>query len=324
MEPPILAVENLIKHYPLESGLFSKQRKIVHAVDGVSLEVSKSETMGLVGESGCGKTTVGKCVSRLIEPTSGDVLWNGHSLLKLRRDEIKSMRRKIQMVFQDPYSSLTPTMTTEALLLEALRVHKLVGNQEEADKRIDDLLKQVELRPDVFRHRYPHELSGGERQRVVIARALSLNPELVVLDEPVASLDVSVQAYIINLLKDLQLNLRLTFILISHDLNIVRHMCTSIIVMYLGKVVEHSPASELFSNPRHPYTRALLSAAPIADPDAKRERIILTGEVPNAIDPPQGCRFASRCPKRQATCTQEEPILIRVSENHYVACHPER
>lgn len=322
MNPPILSVHNLVKHFPLKSGLFSKEGRVVHAVDGVNLEVQKSETMGLVGESGCGKTTVGKCISRLIEPTSGEISWSGHSLLKLKKDEAKSMRQKIQMVFQDPYSSLTPTMTVEAMLSEALKVHKLVQNQKEADTRIDELLKQVELRPEVFRNRYPHELSGGERQRIVIARALSLNPELIVLDEPVASLDVSVQAYIINLLRDLQASLGLTFLLISHDLNIVRHMCTNVTVMYLGKVMEHAPASEVFSNPIHPYTKALLSAAPIADPDTKPERIILTGEAPSAIEPPKGCRFASRCTQARPICSQEEPRLIEISENHYVACHP--
>jgi len=323
MTEPILCVQDLVKHYPTETGLLSRGSKVVHAVDGISFEIMKSETMGLVGESGCGKTTTGRCIARLINPTSGSIFWKGNDVLRYRADHLRTIRREIQMVFQDPYSSLTPTMTVETLLEEPIRIHKIVRNNEEVEQQIDNLLTRVDLRPGVFRRRYPHELSGGERQRVVIARALSLRPQLVLLDEPVAALDVSVQANIVNLLKDLQGDLGLTFLLISHDLNLVRYMSRRIAVMYLGKIVEYASAQELFSKPAHPYTTALLSAAPVADPAVQRKRIILQGEVPSPVNPPEGCRFSPRCANSRPICLKEVPRLTEISPNHYVACYSE-
>lgn len=314
----LLEIRNLKKYFPHKAGWFAHEKKWVHAVDGISFEIRRGETLGLVGESGCGKSTTARLVLRLVEPTEGTISYEGENLLTTNRERLKSLRREIQIIFQDPYASLNPRMRISAILEEPFIIHKL-GTRLERKDVVLRLLKTVGLGTDAL-SRYPHEFSGGQRQRIAIARALATYPKLVVADEPVSSLDVSIQAQIINLLKDLQEKYHLSLLLIAHDLNLVRYLCDRVAVMYLGRIVEMTTTQELFSNPLHPYTQALLSAIPALEPSKKRARIILGGEPPSPIDLPKGCRFYPRCPKRIPDCQKEDPALVQVRKNHGVAC----
>ena len=314
----LLEVRNLTKHFPVGGGLFVASGESVKAVDGVSFTIGRGETFGLVGESGCGKSTTGRCILRLIEPTSGEVWFDGRDLLSVGSDEMRSLRREIQMIFQDPYSSLNPRMSVEQIVGEPLIIHR-VGTRSERRDRVVELLGLVGLEPG-HAGRYPHEFSGGQRQRIGIARALALNPKFIVCDEPVSALDVSVQAQVVNLLQDLQERLGLTYLFISHGLSVVEHISTRVGIMYLGKLVEVASSEQIFHNPLHPYTRALLSAIPIPDPDVRREKLPLVGDIPTAINPPSGCRFRTRCPIAEPECAEEEPQLVEVSRGHFVAC----
>ena len=314
----LLEVKNLKKYFPAKERLFVAGGEPVKAVDGVSFTIRRGETFGLVGESGCGKSTTGRCILRLIEPTSGEVLFEGRDLLSAGSEEMRRLRRDIQIIFQDPYSSLNPRMSVEQIVGEPLIIHRAGARSERRD-RVAQLLGQVGLDPS-HRGRFPHEFSGGQRQRIGIARALALNPKFIVCDEPVSALDVSVQAQVVNLLQDLQERLGLTYLFISHGLSVVEHISTRVGIMYLGKLVEVASSEEIFHNPLHPYTRALLSAIPIPDPDAKRERLPLAGDLPTAIGPPSGCRFRTRCPIAEPECAEEEPQLLEVSRDHFVAC----
>jgi oligopeptide transport system ATP-binding protein len=309
----LLRVRGLFKHFPLQGS-----DEVVRAVDGVTFEIFRGETLGLVGESGCGKSTVGRCLLRLIEPTRGEINFDGRDVRALGGDELRRLRREMQIIFQDPYASLNPRLRVRDIVSEPLVVHGL-GDKEERRERVADLLRKVGLDPD-YMNRYPHEFSGGQRQRIGIARALALNPKLIVADEPVSALDVSVQAQVINLLEDLQGEFELTYLFISHGLAVVEHISDRVAVMYLGRIVEVAPAEELYANPLHPYTRALLSAIPIPDPTRKRDRIVLKGDVPTPINPPQGCRFHTRCPEAVPECAQIDPDLREVAPGHTVAC----
>jgi len=315
----LIEVERLVKHFPIKQGIFARVTGYVHAVDGVSLRVMKGQTMGLVGESGCGKTTAGKTILKLLEPTGGTIRYNGEDITRYKRSQMKGLRREMQIIFQDPFSSLNPRHTVSAIIAAPLEIHKLVDPSQKED-RIADLMRKVGLSAAAMR-RYPHEFSGGQRQRIGIARALAVNPRLIVGDEPVSALDVSIQAQILNLLEDLQDELDLTYIMIAHDLSVIRHIADVITVMYLGKIFESAANRELYRNPLHPYTRALLSAVPIPDPERKPQRMILKGDVPSPIDPPAGCRFHPRCPKRFEPCDKTEPEFKFVAEGHGVACH---
>jgi peptide/nickel transport system ATP-binding protein len=319
---PLVEVKNLVKHFPVRKGLLQREVERVHAVDDVTLEVPRGGTLGLVGESGCGKSTLARCVVRLLEPTAGDVVFDGRSIGKLGRRELRSVRREMQMVFQDPYGSLNPRKRVGTIISDPLRIHD-IGTRAERKRRVSELLQTVGLSPEHY-NRFPHEFSGGQRQRIGLARALALRPKLVVADEPVSALDVSIQAQIINLLKDLQRDFELTYLFIAHDLGVVRHVSDRIAVMYLGMIVEVSPAAGLYARPLHPYTRALLSAVPIPDPDLseQRERITLSGELPSPVNPPPACRFHTRCPFVQPTrCRDEVPPLREISPGHAAACH---
>ena len=320
---PLLKVQDVRKYFPIKKGILI-QREVarVHAVDGVSLEVHAGQTIGLVGESGCGKSTLGRCIVRLYELTGGTINFEGRDISKLSRRELQPMRREMQMVFQDPYASLNPRKRVGTIIAAPLRIHG-IGDRGEVRRRVSELLELVGLSPEHI-NRYPHEFSGGQRQRIGVARALALNPKLIIADEPVSALDVSIQAQVINLLDDLQDDLHLTYVFIAHDLGVVRHVSDRIAVMYLGKLVELSPAEELYTRPIMPYTEALLSAVPIPDPDlsARRERIVLEGDVPSPITPPSGCRFHPRCRYATEICAQEEPpLVLHGSAGHMAACH---
>ena len=315
----LLEVSNLVKHFPIKRGLFSRVVGKVHAVDGISIQVQEGRTLGIVGESGCGKTTAGKTILKLIEPTSGTIRYDGNDITAFSRVQMKRYRQQMQIIFQDPFSSLNPRHTVGAIIAAPLEIHHLVETAEKED-RIAGLLRKVGLSATVMR-RYPHEFSGGQRQRIGIARALAVNPRLVVGDEPVSALDVSIQAQILNLMEDLQDELGLTYIMIAHDLSVIRHIADKIAVMYLGKIVEMASRAELYHNPLHPYTQALLSAVPIPDPEHERQRIILKGDVPSPINPPTGCRFHPRCPQRFEPCDQMEPETKTLADGHDVACY---
>jgi oligopeptide transport system ATP-binding protein len=318
----LLKVRGLKKYFPINSGfLIQRQTGAVKAVDGLNFDVFQGETLGLVGESGCGKSTTGRTILQLYRPTAGTVEFDGVDLASLKGEDLRKMRRKMQMIFQDPYASLNPRMTVGKIIAEPLEVHD-IGTPKERLERVQYLLSKVNLNP-YFVNRYPHEFSGGQRQRIGIARALALNPSLIVCDEPISALDVSIQAQVVNLLQELQAELGLTYLFIAHDLSMVRHICDRVAVMYLGKIVELAPADELYNNPLHPYSQSLLSAVPVPDPEVERQRqrIILRGDVPSPANPPQGCNFNTRCPVAINSCFHDEPELQEVSPGHWVACH---
>ncbi len=314
---PLLQVENLVKHFLVRKGMFSRARGAVHAVDGISFDLARAETLALVGESGCGKSTAGRLVLRLLDPTSGRVRFDGRDIFTLDEHAMRSLRREMQIIFQDPYASLNPRMTVGEMLAEPLALHGLARGRHK--ERVAELLNLVGLAPEYVR-RYPHEFSGGQRQRIGIARALAVEPRLIVCDEPVSALDVSIQAQVINLLQDIQRRFGLAYIFIAHDLAVVKHIATRVAVMYLGKIVEYADKHELFARPRHPYTQALLSAIPVPDPTLRRQRIIIQGDVPSPIDPPPGCRFYGRCPHARPLCADEDPPLA-IESGHGTACH---
>ena len=318
--PPLLRVEGLVKNFPVKRGMLGRAAEQVHAVDRVSLAIAAGETLGLVGESGCGKSTTGRCILRLIEPTAGEIWFDGKDVTALSGAALRAMCRDMQIIFQDPYASLDPRMTVGAIIGEALIIHRLASTRRQFEERIVELLEIVGLNADHTR-RYPHEFSGGQRQRIGIARALAVSPKLIVCDEPVSALDVSIQAQVINLLEDLQQQFGLTYLFIAHDLSVVEHISTRVAVMYLGRIVETASAHDLYAAPKHPYTQALLSAVPIPDPAVKRQRIRLAGDVPNPINPPSGCHFHTRCPKAMARCAIEAPAHQELAPGHSVACH---
>ncbi|EGL82833.1 oligopeptide/dipeptide ABC transporter, ATPase subunit [Caldalkalibacillus thermarum TA2.A1] len=316
---PLLQVENLKQYFPIKGGIFGRTINYVKAVDDISFHVNEGETVSIVGESGCGKSTTGRAILRLEEPTAGRVIFQGQDLLKLSKAEMRKKRKDLQIIFQDPFASLNPRQTVRQILEEALAIQNVVPRKQRR-QRVIELLEMVGLNADQA-DRYPHEFSGGQRQRIGIARALSVEPKLVICDEAVSALDVSVQAQVLNLLKKLQREYNLTYLFISHDMGVVRHISDRIIVMYLGKIVEMGDKQSLFENPQHPYTRALLSAIPVADPRRKKERIILKGDVPSPIDPPQGCRFHTRCPFVMDRCKTEAPPMHKLGPQHEAACH---
>ena len=320
MSEPLLKVTNLTKAFPIRSGLLKRQTGAVQAVNGVDFHIDASETLGLVGESGCGKSTTGRCVLRLIEPTSGDVIFEGKNVRALDGEALRALRRDIQIIFQDPYASLNPRMSVGAIIGEALVIHKLAKTNRQFDDRVVSLLETVGLKAD-HRTRFPHEFSGGQRQRIGIARALAVEPKLIICDEPVSALDVSIQAQVINLLEDLQQKFGLAYLFVAHDLSVVEHISRRVAVRDLGRFVEMAESRALYASPKHPYTEALLSAVPIPDPKVKRQRIRLSGEVPSPANPPSGCHFHARCPIAQPMCSKEVPKLKQSADGHWVACH---
>jgi len=318
----LVATDRVSKFFPVKAGFFGSGSQLVRAVDGVSVRVRRKETLGLVGESGCGKSTLGRIMLRLIEPNYGRVIYDGRDILPLSQAQMRPLRRKMQVIFQDPYSSLNPRMTVRDIVGEAIRIHKLAATKKDEEARVAELLTKVGLRPEAM-NRYPHEFSGGQRQRIGIARALAVEPEFIVCDEPISALDVSIQAQIVNLLSDLQDELGVAYLFISHDLKIVEHMSHRVAVMYMGKIVEQGPAEALYCESRHPYTRALLSAAPTLDPERRKLRVLLEGDAPSPIDPPPGCTFHPRCPRKiPGTCDREVPPLAETTQGsgHKVAC----
>lgn len=319
MSEVLLKVENLYKNFSITGGVFGREVASVKAVQNVSFELKKGATLGLVGESGCGKSTLGRCLIRLIDPSSGKISFKGQDITHLQGTELRDLRKKMQIIFQDPYASLNPRMTIGAILEEPLVIHNLCNSAKDRLDRVRELISLVGLREEHM-HRYPHEFSGGQRQRVGIARALAVNPEIIVCDEPVSALDVSIQAQVINLLMDLQQKLGLTYVFIAHDLKVVEHVSNQVAVMYLGRIVEMAEADELYKNPLHPYTKALLSAIPTPDPKRRGERVILTGDVPSPINPPTGCHFHPRCPMATERCKTQYPTFDKHGENHYAAC----
>jgi oligopeptide/dipeptide ABC transporter ATP-binding protein len=319
MSDVLLEVKGLKKYFPIKKGIFSKTVGNVKAVDDVSFTINRGETLGLVGESGCGKTTTGRCILRLIEPTAGSVTFEGEEVTTMNQQRLREMRRQMQIIFQDPYSSLNPRITVGGMLTEILKVHGLRKTDAEVKDRVEELLQTVGLSP-LHARRYPHEFSGGQRQRIGIARALSVEPKFIVCDEPVSALDVSIQSQVLNLLMDLQEKLGLTYLFIAHDLSVVKHISDRVAVMYLGEIVEITDYKSLYASPKAPYTEALLSAVPIANPRANRERIVLTGDVPSPANAPSGCYFHPRCPKAFGDCNSIHPLLINDNEGHMVRC----
>jgi peptide/nickel transport system ATP-binding protein len=318
-ETPLLEVKHLKKHFPIKGGVFSKTIGYVYAVDDINFTLEKGETLGLVGESGCGKSTTGRTILRLIEPTDGAIYFEGQDITNLDKNAMRALRREMQIIFQDPYASLNPRMTVGSIIGEPLEIHKIAKGAEK-EERVASLLQKVGLRAEDMR-KYPHEFSGGQRQRIGIARALALNPKLIVCDEPVSALDVSIQAQVINLLEDLQAEFGLSYLFIAHNLNVVEHISNRVAVMYLGQIVELASDEELYKNPQHPYTEALLSAVPIPDPTVKKKRIILEGDVPSPINPPRGCHFHTRCMYKEKICEEVEPEFKHIGGGHWVACH---
>ncbi|MEC9490499.1 MAG: dipeptide ABC transporter ATP-binding protein [Halanaerobiales bacterium] len=320
MAENLLEVKNLKKYFPVKAGVFKRTVAHVKAVDDISFAVKEGETLGLVGESGCGKSTTGRTILRLLEATAGEIVFKGQNILSYDRKQMRKLRKEMQIIFQDPYASLNPRMTVGNIVGEAIDLHNLAASKKERNEMVRELLEKVGLGSE-YMQRYPHEFSGGQRQRIGVARALAVDPKLIIADEPVSALDVSVQAQVVNLLQDLQKEFGLTFLFIAHDLSVVKHISDRVAVMYLGKIVELTDKDDLYNNPKHPYTQSLLSAIPEADPKKKKERIILEGDVPSPVDPPSGCRFHPRCPKAFAKCSEVEPEFKEYGAGHFASCH---